>query len=602
MQNFFDKRNILSKYFWQKRLFKAKVLLLIVMGVVWLRMFYLQVLRHSYYAKKAKERSIVTYSVPAPRGNIITSDGVIVATNRAVFQLYIDVKAIKGKEDKVLYELSKILGENLGDLKEEYYLEKKRSFGRVLLKSNLNWDQVAKIMVRLYYLPGVRIEVEPQRYYPYKQVYFHLIGYVSRITKQEYLKLKNQGYSIEDYIGRRGIERAFETYLKGKDGYIEVERDAYGRLGRIVKQVKPEPGDDLVITVNHKLQEKAYSLLRGKRGAIVVLGVNDGRVLAMVSYPALDPEKFITGFTVKEWRRIIRSPYHPLLNRALAGYPPGSTFKVITAIAGLMSGAIKGLNQLVYCPGYLKYKGRIFRCWKASGHGWVNLTKAIVESCDVYFYDVATRLDIDYLAKVAREFGLGEKALGWAEESRGLVPDRKWKMKVFHQIWFPGETLNVAIGQGALKVTPIQMARVYMAIANGGYLFKPYVVKKIIPFHGKPITFAPVLERKLNIPKKYLRWINRALVEVVREGTGREAYIPGLLVGGKTGTAQVTQVGRKKREPHAWFVSYAGKGRPQIVSTVFIENGGHGGSAAAPLAKKLYEFYFGVGDNGTIQH
>ncbi|NPA39858.1 MAG: penicillin-binding protein 2 [Thermodesulfobacteria bacterium] len=578
-----------AEYIWRKKIRWAFYLAGVIIGILWLRLFYLQIIRYSYYSKKAKERSIVTYAVPAPRGNIFTSDGVLVATNRAVFQLYIDVQAVKGKENQVLYRLSKILKEDFGELKEEYYLGKKRSFGRVLLKSNLNWDQVAKIMVRLYYLPGVRIEVEPQRYYPYGKEYFHLIGYVSRLSKEEYLRLRDKGYSVVDYIGKRGIERAFEPYLKGKDGYIEVERDAYGRLGEIVKRVKPIPGDDLIITVNHKLQTVAYELLKGKAGAIVALSPKDGAILAMVSSPSIDPEGFITGYTPKEWKRIVRSPLKPLINRAISAYPPGSTYKVITAFAGLMSGAIKGLGQIFYCKGYIVYKGRVFRCWKASGHGWVNLTKAIQESCDVYFYEVAKNLDIDYLAKISREFGLGEKALGWIEESKGLIPDRKWKKKYLHQIWFPGETLITAIGQGYLKVTPLQMARVYMAIANNGYLYKPYVVKEIIPFGGKPYKFMPILERKINIPLRYFRWIQRALVRVVRKGTGKKANIPGLLVAGKTGTAQVTS-----GESHAWFVSYAGKRRPEIVTAVFVEHGGHGGETAAPIAKKLYEVYFGI--------
>ena len=600
MRLYTPKKNIIQKDFWLKRLKKAKILVIVVIGLLWLRMFYLQVIRHSYYHKKAIRRSIVTYTIPAPRGTIVTSDGKVIATNKAVFQLYIDLNMIKGKEDQVLYRLSKILNEPLGQLKEKFYMLKKRYFSRILLKSNLDWDSVAKIMARLYYLPGVRIAVEAQRYYPYGKVYFHLLGYVGKITRREYLRLKSQGYSVDDYIGKRGLEKAFDAYLRGKDGYIEIEKDAQGRLGRIVKRVEPIPGDDLLITVNDELQHEAYRLLKSKRGAIVVLGVKDGRILAMVSSPSVNPED---TRNYKKWRRITRLSSKPLINRALSAYPPGSTFKVITALAGLMSGAIKGVNQLVYCKGYIKFKNMIFRCWKPGGHGWVNLIKAISESCDVYFYDVAERLNIDYLAKVCREFGLGEKALGWVDESPGLVPDTKWKRRVFHQIWYPGETLIVAIGQGYLKATPLQMARVYMAIANGGYLYKPYLVEEVKPFKGRPIRFAPVLERKLNIPSRYLRWIRIGLREAVKSGTGREAYIPGLFVAGKTGTAQVvsSKVKEKRRrlESHAWFVSYAGRRKPEIVSAVFIEHGGHGGSAAAPLAKKLYEFYFGVGNETT---
>ena len=593
------RQRILKAYFWEKRLFWAKVIVIAFLFILWARMFYLQVIKYSYYYKKAKERSVVTYVIKAPRGQIITSDGVIVATNRAVFQLYVDAQVIKGREEEILYKLSRLLNESLGTLKERYYLAKRRSFGRILLKKDLKWDEVAKIMVRLYYLPGVIVEVESQRYYPYKKAYFHLIGYVSRITKEEYNKLKNEGYSMEDFIGRRGIERVFEKYLKGKNGIIEIERDAYGRLGKIVRRINPIPGKDLILTIDHSLQMKAFSLLKNKRGAIVALSPVDGSILAMVSSPSVDPQKFIEGFTRREWRRIVRGKSKPLVNRALTCYPPGSTYKVITALAGLTSGVIKGVNQVFYCQGYFKYKSRIFRCWKVTGHGWVNLIKALAVSCDVYFYNVATQLDIDYLAKISREFGLGEKALRWVEEDKGLVPDRAWKKKKFRQIWYPGETIITSIGQGYLLVTPLQIARVYMAIANGGYLYKPYVVKAVMDLKGKRIEFKPVLERKIDINPRYLKWIRRGLREVVVSGTGKEAFVPGLLVAGKTGTAQVVSSRSEKAkflEHHAWFVSYAGKDKPEIVTAIFIEHGGHGGTAAAPLAKELYKFYFGITD------
>ncbi len=596
------KHKILKAYFWEKRIFRAKCLVFFVFLILLGRLFYLQVLKYKYYYKKAKERSIVTYVVEAPRGDIITSDGKKIATNIPVFQLYIDVKAVKNREEEVLHKLSKLLGEDLGTLEERYYLEKKKNLGRVLLKKDLRWDEIAKVLVRLYYLPGVTVEVEPERYYPYKNVYFHLVGYVARITKEEYIRLKDKGYSPEDFIGKKGIERVYERYLKGKNGYIEVERDAYGRLGKIVERHKPIPGMTLVLTVNHRLQVEAYNLLKSKKGAIVALSPKDGAVLAMVSSPSLNPQDFVEGFSPKQWRRIVSSPSKPLLNRALSSYPPGSTFKVVTALAALESGVIRSLKQVYFCPGYFKYKGRIFRCWKWNGHGWVNLIKALAESCDVFFYNVATKLDIDYLAKVSREFGLGEKALGWPEEKKGLVPDREWKRKYKKEPWYPGDTLNVSIGQGALMVTPIQLARVYMAIANGGYLYKPYVVKEIEDVKGKKIIdIKPVLERKLNIRPIYLRWIRRGLIEAVKSGTAKSAFIPGLLVAGKTGTAQITSRGRHKKY-HAWFVSYAGIKKPEIVTAIFLDHGGHGGSSAAPLAGKLYRFYFNVNENLTSNH
>jgi len=595
---FKTKQKILKGIFWEKRLSRAKFLFIFLFIILWSRFFYLQIIKHSYYYKKAKERSIISYVIRAPRGEIVTSDGVVVATNRAVFQLYLDPELIKDKEDEVLYRLSKILKEDFGSLKEKYYLAKKTFLGRVLIKRNLSWDEVAKIMVRRYYLPGVKVEVEAERYYPYGEAYFHLIGYISRITLKEYNKLKNKGYSIEDYIGRAGIEKMFERELKGKNGAIEIERDAYGRLGKIINRIKPIPGKNLVLTVNHNLQMKAYELLKNKKGAIVALSPKDGAILAMVSSPSINPQKFIDGFTEEEWKKISLNPDKPFLNRVLQPYPPGSTYKVITAIAGLEANVIKDVNETIFCPGYFKFKSRIFRCWKAIGHKNVNLIKAIAYSCDVYFYTVASKLDVDYLAKISRKWGLGKlTGLGWSEEKAGFVPNRAWKKKKFKEPWYPGETIIMGIGQGYLLTTPLQMARVYMAIANGGYLYKPYVVKEIKKLNKNIITINPQIERHLVLDPRYLKWIKEGLLEVVRIGTGKLAFIPGLIVAGKTGTAQVISLSAKKDkflEPHAWFVSYAGYSQPEIVSAILIEHGGHGGSVAAPLARKLYEAYFGI--------
>ncbi|PMP96712.1 MAG: penicillin-binding protein 2 [Thermodesulfobacterium geofontis] len=595
---FKTQQKILKGIFWEKRLFWAKFLIGFSFVVLWLRFFYLQVVKYPYYFKKAKERSVVNYVIKAPRGEIVTSDGVVVATNRAVFQLYLDPELIKNKEDEVLYKLSKILGEDFGSLKERYYLAKKTFLGRVLIKRNLNWDEVAKIMVRRYYLPGVKIEVESERFYPYGEAYFHLLGYISKITLEEYKILKEKGYSMEDYIGRMGIERAFEERLKGKNGVIEIERDAYGRLGKEINRILPVPGEDLVITVNHNLQMKAYELLKDKKGAIVALSPKDGSILAMVSSPSIDPQKFIDGFTQEEWERVNSSPEKPFLNRALQAYPPGSTYKIITAIAALKSGIVSSINNTVFCPGYFRMGSRIFRCWEAKGHGSVNFIKAIAYSCDVYFYTLASKLDVDYLAEVSKEWGLGKTTgLGWSEEKEGLIPNRAWKEKTFKEPWYQGETVVMGIGQGYLLVTPLQMARVYMAIANGGYLYKPYVVKRIRTLDGKIIEIDPQIEKKLTLDQQHWNWIKEGLLEVVKIGTGRAAFIPGLNVAGKTGTAQVVSLAFKKikaLEHHAWFVSYAGYSDPEIVSAILVEHGGHGGSAAAPLARELYKSFFGI--------
>ncbi|MEZ0344858.1 MAG: penicillin-binding protein 2 [Caldimicrobium sp.] len=580
---------------WEKRFFYGNLLLFIILGILWIRLFYLQVVKHSYYLNKAKMRSIVSYVIKAPRGEIITADGVVVATNRASFQLYLDLENLRDEEE-ILKKLSLILKEDYGSLKERFYLAKKVSYGRVLLKRNLTWDEVARIMVRQYYLPGVIVEVEAERFYPYGEAYFHLLGYVGRINKEEYENLKNWGYSPEDFIGKKGIERLYERYLKGVNGRLEIERDAYGRLGKVVGRTSPIPGEDIVLTVRHDLQMKAYELLKDKRGAVVALSPKDGALLALVSMPSIDPNKFITGFEEGEWSSIINDPKRPLLNRAIQAYPPGSTFKIITALAGLEAGIVKGPNWSVYCPGYFPFGSHIFRCWERKGHGTVGLKKAIAQSCDVYFYIIGAKIEIDFLANVARRFGLGSlTGINFPDEKEGLIPDRSWKQKRFKLPWYPGETVNISIGQGYLLVTPLQMARAYMALANGGYLYKIYALKGIHSKKGKILYQEKLsLERKIEVNENFYQWVLDGLKSVVEDGTGKAARVPGITVWGKTGTAQVVSLRKKTKlmEHHAWFVSFAGNSTPEIVSAVLVEHGGSGGAVAAPIAGELYRTYY----------
>ena len=579
---------------WENRLFWAKLILLIVLIILWSRIFYLQVIKHPYYFKKAKERSIASYVIKAPRGEIITADGVVVATNRSIFQLYIDLENVENEEE-LLRKIALLLKEDFGLLKERYYLAKKKALGRILLKRNLSWDEVARLLVRQYYLPGVVVEVEVERYYPFGEVYFHALGYVARIDRNEYEKLKEKGYSPEDFVGKKGLERQYEEYLKGINGRIEFERDAKGRLVKVVNRVEPRAGADLIVTLKHDLQMGAYELLKDKRGAIVGLSPQDGRILAMVSTPSIDPNKFIIGFDEGEWEKISRDPKKPLLNRALQAYPPGSTFKLITALAGLKSGIIKGLNWSAFCPGYFPYGNHLFRCWEKRGHGSVNLIRAIAHSCDVYFYTVGSKLEIDYLAQVAREFGLGKTSgLGFSDESPGLVSDREWKRKRFNSPWQQGETVVLSIGQGYILTTPLQMARAYMVFANGGNLWKPFIVSEIKKNDKLLFKAEPQLERRVEIPPTYLEWLREGLKEVVESGTGRSAKVSGVNVWGKTGTAQVVALSKKIKglEDHAWFVSYAGKDLPEVVSSVFVEHGGGGGAVAAPLAGEFYRIFY----------
>lgn len=594
MKKVFIDRDDLEKI-WEKRTFCVKILLIAFFTIIWLKIFYLQVVKHSYYLSKAKARSISGYVIKAPRGEIITADGVVVATNRAIFQLYIDLETLPD-EELILKRLSLILNEDYGKLKERFYLAKKNSFGRILFKRNLSWDEVSRIVVRQYYLPGVSVEVEAERYYPYREAYFHILGYVAKISKEEFEKLKDKNYSSEDLVGKKGIEKLYESHLKGRNGRIETERDAKGRLGKVVGRIDPTAGDDLVLTLRHDLQMRAYELLKEKRGAIVALSPEDGSLLALVSAPAVDPNKFISGFEDGEWERITHDPKKPLLNKAIQAYPPGSTYKLLTALAGLKAGIVKGLGWSVSCPGYYPYGNHVFRCWETRGHGSANLIRAIAVSCDVYFYTIGSRLDVDLLADVSRSFGLGRvSGLGFSDEKPGLVPDKAWKKRRFGANWNQGETVVVSIGQGYILTTPLQMARAYMVFANGGNLYRPFVVAAIRKKDGTVVfKNTPQLEGKVAINPEHLEWLRDGLREVVESGTGKASKVPGLIVWGKTGTAQVVAIEKKTKnlEHHAWFVSYAGNSTPKIVTAVLVEHGGGGGAVAAPLAGELYKAYY----------
>ncbi len=588
----------------QHRLRTLWIFTTIVFLIFIFRLFFLQIIKGSYYRELAEKRSLKSISLPAPRGNIFDRRGLLLAGNAPSFALVIDQKVIKVGGDVILRRLAKLLGEDFPSIKQRYLLLRRHTkTDQVILKHDLSRDLVAKIEARRFYLPGVEIKVEPQRYYPLGPKVFHLVGYVSRISAKELVYLQDKGFTPEDFLGRAGLERQYEDILRGKKGRRLVEVDAQARIRRVVAEEPPLIGQSLILTIDSLIQQTAYQALGDVSGAMVVMDPRDGRLLAMVSRPAVDPNCFVKGFSPKEWKAVIHDIRHPLINKALASYPPGSTFKVVTALAALKKGVISP-STTVKCPGYYRLGRRIFRCWKIGGHGNVNLIKALAYSCDTYFYYLGEQVGIDFLSRMARQCGLGEvTGLGFKEESPGLVPDRYWKWKVYKRAWQKGETLNVAIGQGALRITPIQLARLLSAIVNGGNVYHPWCVARIIDPYGQVVEEnGHKKERTLPIDPLFLKYIKKGLVEAVndREGTGRAAALEGITVGGKTGTAQIVRMKRRihsKKLPylkrdHAWFMAYAPAQSPEIVVVVFVEHGGHGSSVAAPIAGKFLKAYF----------
>ncbi len=603
LNNFSPENEELDAFQRRVRLFTGVTALIFIIFL--LRLFFLQVIKGPYYRDIARKRSFKSISLAAPRGNIFDRRGLLLAGNAPSFALALDIKVVSGaKGDAILRRLASLLKEDFPALKQRYLvLRRKTRTGEVILERDLSRDLVARIEARRFYLPGVEIKVEPERFYPLGPKAFHLVGYVSRITAKELEKLGNKGFDASDFIGRAGLEREFDQLLRGKKGRRLVEVDAQGRIRKVVAEEPPVIGNSLILTVDSLLQQTAYRMLGKVAGALVVLDPRDGHLLALVSRPAVDPRYFVQGFPPKVWRKIIKDIRHPLMDKALSAYPPGSTFKVVTAIAALKKGVVTP-ETTVYCPGYYRLGRRLFRCWKWSGHGEVNLVKALAVSCDTYFYYLGEQVGIDYLSQIAHQCGLGQvTGLGFVEEKAGLVPNRAWKLRVLKEPWQMGETLNVAIGQGALKVTPLQLARLYAAIVNGGKLYRPWCVARVIDPYGQVIKEnRPRITGRLPVSRKILAYIRKGLVEAVndKDGTGKAAALEDVLVGGKTGTAQI--VGMKRRihskklpylkRDHAWFVAYAPAQAPEIVTVVFVEHGGHGGSAAAPIAGKFLKLYF----------
>jgi penicillin-binding protein 2 len=437
----------------------------------------------------------------------------------------------------------------------------------------------------------------------------HLLGYLGEIGPKQLKTQKDNGYSMGDEIGQFGLERRWEEFLRGQSGGQQVEVDALGRRVRVLHEVEDVPGNNVVLTLDRDVQQAAFEALQGKEGAIVALDVHNGAVLALASTPAFDPNVFARGVTSEEWRGLMTHRLHPLNNRAIHGqYPPGSTFKIVMSIAALEEGAVTPETPLG-CSGSMAFGNRVFRDWKKEGHGSVDLRKSLVQSCDVYYYQVGQRLGPDKIAHYARALGLGEKTgIELDDEKSGLIPDVAWKKKRFGQPWFPGETPSISIGQGYVSVTPLQMANMMATVANGGTLYRPWFVRKVESLDGSVIReYGPEEISSITLKESTLEHVRRALTDVVNsgEGTGGAARSQIAQIAGKTGTSQVAEMRGNivKSEnlaylvrDHAWFVSYAPADKPEIAVAVIVEHGGHGGSAAAPLAKKVIEKYLSLRD------
>jgi penicillin-binding protein 2 len=590
-------------YWYKKRLAAIILIVVFAFSILIMRLFYLQIVEGEEYRRLSENNCIRLQRIEAARGLIFDRHGKLMVDNRPSFDLCITPKDAYPIENTI-ERLSSYLKIPVEELMTSIQSARTGSYQPIFLKRDIGRDALAVVEVHKFDLPGISVSVRPLRNYIYKNSAAHLLGYLGEINASELKSGKYAGAKGGDYIGKFGTEKVYEQHLRGVQGGRQVEVNATGKVVRVLHTLEAQPGHNLYLTIDQSLQRKAEALLEGHAGAVVAIVPDTGHILALASSPSFDQNAFVTGLTSQEWRKMLENPLRPMENKAIqAEYPPASIYKIVTALAGLEEGIIDR-NTTFYCPGHYQYGNRTYRCWKKSGHGKMTVESALAQSCDVFFYQVGQKLGVDRLACYAKAFGLGEKTgIALDHEARGLIPTSSWKKKKFGVSWQSGETLSIAIGQGYNLVTPLQMATLIAAVANGGFRVQPVILQKIETAGGEVVyeNMGKRLER-LSIRQDNLEIVRRGLFEVVnqREGTAWGSRIKDLEFCGKTGTAQVfSRKGNTRRrgktpkhlQPHAWFVAYAPAENPAIAVSVIVEHGEHGSSIAAPIAGQLIEHF-----------
>jgi penicillin-binding protein 2 len=586
---------------------KQRILMLsFVVGVVFLfliiRLWHLQILSAEDYHVMSENNRLRFVPVAASRGTILDRSGTILVGNRPSFSLAVIPQEVKDRET-LLTLLSTLLGLDRTEMADRWEKNRGRAkYYPIVLAANISRDHVEIVEENRLRLPGVEIEMKPVREYSGSQLATHLLGYIGEISEKELNITGFEEYNPGDYIGKNGIERALEHDLHGSDGGRQLEVDARGRVLRTISESFPTVGNSVMLTIDAEVQKQGEKAFGDLAGAAVAMDVNSGEILAFISNPGFDPSLFSGKMPADIWQGYLDDKRHPLENKALSGqYPPGSTFKIITALAGLQNNTIND-STTVNCAGSYKLGTSTFKCWNKKGHGSTSLRKSLRESCDVYYYQLGEKLGVDKIAAAAQAFKLGSPlGIELLNERSGLIPTAEWKQKRFGKRWFHGETLSVAIGQGAVLLTPIQLASMMATVANEGTIYRPRLVKKIVDADGKTIRETKTeIIGTASFPKESYRLVKQGLLAVVNEpgGTGAMARLYDVKVAGKTGTSQVVKL-RDSRggtpyqyRDHALFVAFAPFEKPEIAVAVVVEHGEHGGSAAAPIAGRMLRAYF----------
>ncbi|MDA8169101.1 MAG: penicillin-binding protein 2 [Nitrospiraceae bacterium] len=551
--------------------------------VVLVRLWQLQVIQGRDLRQASENNHLRITPIMAPRGIIYDRNGTPLVKNSPEFGISVIPEMIKSAN---VNGIAALLGMDPADVARKLKAGA-GSLDPVKLKEGLTYPELARIESRLSDFPELTVDVDIVRDYIYGDVAAHLIGYIGKINDRQVKEPAYKDVPKNGFVGQWGIEKLYDQQLRGVTGQRIIEVDALGRELKVLGDVPPKKGRDLTLALDLNIQLAAEKQFGDRTGAFVAINPNTGELLALMSKPAFDPNKFVMGISRKDWQDLMQGDAHPMLDRAFQSqYPPGSTFKIITAMAALESGSVTP-DQKFTCTGGYPMGGHVFHCWRHKGHGPINIYKAIVESCDVYFYNAGLRTGIDRIAQFARAFGLGKPVgIRLGSEKSGLIPDTAWKEKARHQKWYPGETLNASIGQGYVLVTPLQMARMMGAVGTGGrYLPDLHFLKQ------QPNTRPDVQPISLHVSSSTMDLVRSALAGVVNDvgGTAHASKSALVAYSGKTGTAQASS-GLHSAD-HAWFVAYAPSDNPQIAMSVLVEKGGHGASAAVPVARKAIEAY-----------
>jgi len=569
------------------------IILIVWGGIIVVSLWYMQVVKGEGYSRKAARNRTRLVRISPPRGTIFDRNGVVLADNRPSFDVMVNPTEVEDRE-KLIRSLGDILGITPDILSQRMDTFRERPFEPVRLVADIGMESATILEEMSPALPGIDVQVNPIRHYPYGSAIVHIVGYVGQINPRELKRLSGTGYRAQDDIGKMGVEKAYDHYLKGVAGVEQLQINARGYRDKVLGRKEPQPGDDIYLALDIRAQLILDELMEGWSGAAVALDPRNGDLLAMVSHPSFDPNRLIRPVMKEDADIVFSNPNAPILNRALAGeYPPGSPFKLVVAMAGLSSRVVSP-STTYDCSGFFNLGQSTFRCWRPSGHGPVNVQEAIQHSCNIYFYNLGLELGVDRISKFARAIGFG--GISGTEiggERPGLVPDRSWKKRILKESWYPGDTVNMSIGQGYLLVTPLQMAGLGSIIANKGTLYRPGIIERITSPAGEVIKESDsIVWKQIDLPAEIRREILGGMIRVVNaeHGTGPAAAHPDITVAGKTGTIQVGRA--PEYTTHGWFLALAPAENPEVVLAIILEGAESGGRDVAPLAGEFFKRYW----------